>query len=215
MILSLIEGRLMAGTSGTRRFPRLKGFLTLVSGGLLVAFLVWAIGVNERRIATVDHRNVADLAILVDGIEQWGRTARALGKTNIYKSGIEADLRDVQGGVEKSLYHPDFDTIRIAYTRFEGGTCPEARSISSADLGPAELVVTGDATPKDTRTPLLLDWDRRGRICYRIALPLAPMLRLEKVSPQFSHLLILDGLGKVLPQIGGNSLPVTDRSEVP
>ena len=100
-----------------QQLRKVSSIIALIGGALAIAFLIWVFGDSERRIASIDHRNVADLAILVDNLEQWPRAAQSIGDANFYSGSWQAPiLRPVKGGIEKELYHPDFDTFWIRYS---------------------------------------------------------------------------------------------------
>ena len=58
------------------RFSRLGSLFIVAASVLAISVMVWLLGSSERRIAHVDERNVADLQILTDGLQQWERTRR-------------------------------------------------------------------------------------------------------------------------------------------
>lgn len=200
-----------------QRLRKLSSVFALIGGGLAIAFLIWALGDSERRIASVDQRNVADLAILVDGLEQWPRAAASIGNTNVFEGGDRAGLRVTEAGIVKTLYHPDFDSFEIRYTAGPP-PCPAVRSIVEGD-GPgttASLIVAGTARAAPPGAEVLPELAAGGGpYCYSMRLPLDAMLRVSEVGPGFSHLLIANPDGRIVAQIGNEALPIRSLSDLP
>lgn len=190
-------------------------FFLILTGSLLVAFVVWMIYDSSRRNTAADRRNVADLAILTDGLEQWPKAIAALGASNVYRVPGAAAPKPGDG-VSKILYHPAFHEYRIRY--FSPGPCG-GRSIRAAAEagGPAQLDISGEVRPASETAPLLEGLDRKaGPICYSVSLPLEPMLRVREVAPRFSQLLIVKGPGgEIVAQLGGDPLPLKNVDNLP
>ncbi|MFL6846520.1 MAG: cache domain-containing protein [Allosphingosinicella sp.] len=188
----------------------------IVAGGLLLAFLIWMIYDSSQRNNAADRRNVADLAILTDGLEQWPRAIAALGDNNVYQvPGAAVEKRGAR--VLKTLYHPAFHEYQISYVTAR--QCSVERTITrGADgSGPVLLKISGATNLTSPTAPLLEGLDRRsGPICYSVALPLEPMLRVRDVASSFSHLLIVNGAGgDIVAQLGGDPLPLKNVDNLP
>lgn len=186
-----------------------------MASGLLLAFLIWLIYDSSQRNTAADRRNIADLAILTDGLEQWPRALAGLGSNNVYRTGPGAsEVKD--GLVAKTLYHPVFREYRIGYA--SRPRCSTERRIVPAgeDGQGTRLVAAGEARPANDRAPLLEGLDRAaGPICYSVALPLGPMLRVREVAPNFSHLLIVSPNGQIVAQVGADPLPLKSVANLP
>jgi hypothetical protein len=175
--------------------PNLRYIFALLAAGLAIAFLVWTLGNSERRVESVDSRGAADLAVLTDTIDQWVRAADAIGKSNVDRGG-------------RSLYHPKLEQIELAYAE-RGSGCATHRALlpRSSEL-PPRLHVAGEVKGTDPAAAA-------ARPCYEVRLPLPPMLPVQEMAPLFSHLLIADSQGRVIAQLGGDALPITQILDVP